>query len=795
MNENFETLNFVLVGAKYTGKTIYLSSLFGAEKSITTINRESKDYLQEYWKQLDNGDIPSATSGRIVFLNLNYKTKQYNVDFRIDDYDGYFAETLSNEDSATQVDRSALLDSIVEAEGFILFFPFEGKLDEESIERFQHELNTFISLLREVYPGSNNLPIPVVIAVSKWDRSPYYKNDDETNKAISYIETIPQYKNAFNMIQNYFEYVVVIPMSSLGPTEDGVRPIKGSIRPHNITAPFEFLLGHFFTSIENKCNKFLSNSDHSGIFSLLNSWMHLLKLHDKFDFNEIYRNAINSLGDQVLYELKTNRSTSQVRQTLSKYDFFISKLTIDDTMRLRIENEASSFVKKFRRRNILISVPIVLLTIIGVTSYLYYKHDSERLRLIEKIRESQRIEPSITISLAENYLGTYEAEASEVEIIRSQALEKVNLKLKTDFEKVKKLRGSDDFNITLNQLLIYAKKFPSLPVTQRIVSFANEYQKTNAANESIAKHKSKMLSEANALLQESYTQEAALIEMGKQLRQLDDDDVVSKYIGLIDKKIEEIQKIRSYNELVGSIKNTDFMSNSIESDLRRIFDQLWRDDFSKDHKDAVIELLDQKFSKMDKERIHNFNSIYETSTEVKADRNLFSELQTKTYSIKHIGYRYVRPDTNKSLLKKVQSSLETAEQILAKGLKVNLSFSAHNVKNEPLGFNCSNYDHDINLSINGVKIRYDSDSDLCEEIYGKVTLHMANGNYFSLKSGHYDIKVEEYDLIDSSEETEGSFSVTEEMLLKLYNQRNILGQLEMQIKPTSYYIIFSINRE
>jgi hypothetical protein len=225
-------INFVIIGAKNSGKTVFLSTLFGQENAFASADKKTKEYLEANWKKIKKGKTPSATSGLIRRLDFQYKSKDHAVHFSIDDYDGYFAETLSDADEHTQEDRDTLKKNIKKASGLMFLFPYERKHDEESLERFLYETDTFIQLIREIYPDRKDLPIPTVIAVSKWDQSRYFKKADEQQRAAEYIESVEAYRIAGAKIKTYFADVTVMPVSSFGFSIDGIHPVSGKIKPY-----------------------------------------------------------------------------------------------------------------------------------------------------------------------------------------------------------------------------------------------------------------------------------------------------------------------------------------------------------------------------------------------------------------------------------------------------------------------------------------------------------------------------------------------------------------------------------
>ena len=134
-------ISFVIVGAKNSGKTVFLSTLFGQEDAFVSANKKTKEYLEANWKRLKKGKTPSATSGIIKRLDFQYKGREHTASFAIDDYDGYFVETLSDEalgDNPNNPTAKAGSDQIV---GDKITFYGSGSFDPDgSIVSYQWEL-------------------------------------------------------------------------------------------------------------------------------------------------------------------------------------------------------------------------------------------------------------------------------------------------------------------------------------------------------------------------------------------------------------------------------------------------------------------------------------------------------------------------------------------------------------------------------------------------------------------------------------------------------------------------------
>jgi len=158
-----KNINFVLVGAKATGKTVYLVSLYLKTKFITSKNAKTTAYLKGLADTLLEGKYPNATSGSLYDLLFDYKNEDFNCTIQLDDVDGYFIETLSQKDEATQRERDKLINRLGSSEGVIFFFPYETEIYEKSIKEFNYQVDTVISTLKEIHDDRDGIPVPATI--------------------------------------------------------------------------------------------------------------------------------------------------------------------------------------------------------------------------------------------------------------------------------------------------------------------------------------------------------------------------------------------------------------------------------------------------------------------------------------------------------------------------------------------------------------------------------------------------------------------------------------------------------
>ncbi len=806
MSTEKEVLNFVLVGAKQTGKTVYLSTLYGAESSITTTNKPTKTYLQEQWNHLKEGNTPSATSARLILLDLVYKSKDYNVPFRIDDYDGYFTESLSDDDPATQKDRDLLKDNIKEAEGLLLFFPYEKTLDVKSIERFRHEINTFITLVRQVFPNKNDLPIPVVIAVSKWDRSPYFKTSNEIEKAVEYVNSVEPYKAAREMIKNYFADVLTIPFSSFGVSNDGMLPIKGKIKPYNITTPLNFFLDYFFSVFEQRVAILQKKNDLPRLFQFLFQWIHVVKFHDNGRFQKLFEDVTKRYKDEILSQLRNARSREDQKEILEKHRAFLQN-SGNSMLEKEIRSELSRTGRAKKKK--LISYAFIVIVLVGglcfgIFEFLQYRSKTD---LFIKIRGATNVLPYERIDLANEYLSKFSltaeylakfrAEKAKVEQLRAEAWKQARQMLANRYEAVRNSELTEENFRAIGELNRDALPYLKMDLANNIRDFAMDFEERfNRKQEELRKRKEIITAGKNLL----YIQTAELEDVSDAiaaLRVYDNDEDVAALIKPLEEKRRKLEITRherkindNYQEIIKELNPLNAEeTNALK--IEEIIQRNWIDGFSQEQRKYLTKLIHDKFEAMDRKAINALKGKYESKAELDNDRKKLNEIKKHILKVEKLDYRYIRSESLIKKLKKTANILDKYQKALTDGIYVYVSFIAESEDNEPLGFKCSGiFNKDIILKIgnrkDNWKFHYKEDNGRC--LPEKDRQVMTWQKPMRLTMGKFDVTAIETDIIGKDQVKE-SININDEKLFKIMNKQQ--GGIEFPLKNKKYYIRFS----
>jgi len=782
-----ETLNFVLIGGKHTGKTVYLSTLFGAEKSIVSANTTTKEYLQSNWKYIKNGETPAATSGRLIYLNLLYKTNKYNLTFRIDDYDGYLAETLSVDDEHTQKDREELKENIENAEGLLFFFPYGKDFDQESLENFSHEINTFILLLKEVWEDKPDIPIPVAIAVTKWDNSPHYKKPDEKQKITEYIESIEPYKVAKDQINAYFSSVKEFPLSSFGFSNDGVNPVKGNIHPYNLIAPIDYFLENFFITTARCFTKLKTENNYPELFRTLFMWYNHIKFYDNEKYKKLFNEVQQSYSDEILLKLDSVQTISERKKIIDDNAFFINNMD-DEKAQKMIYNKLSEVKGERTKKQFKISLTIVLfILIVGYLGGMYQSYNNEK-NLLTKIKVTDKSSYGELLNLCEQYLKEfrsstlfipYTIDEHRISVEKILAVTKSSLRdtLQTRFNSLNDVDLTEKNLRLIKRLRDEANHFPDLNITKSINSFANNFEDKFNAIKDQKQIKLETFATAKRLIADPDADVNELTDTLEAVNLLSDQKDTQEILPQLLIKLKTMKIQDSFNRIMDDLND----GNKSFADTKKIITENWTDGFSKAEKQTMIDMIDREIRSVDEAEIKNLYDKFESSAEIERAEQLMEKIKNNKLKIDPLEYRYVRSKTFTNKIEGINDSIIEHKDAL-NGIYVSIEFRAQK-NNEPLGLDCEGYmqEKDIILYIGSKKFHYKEDNGSCSP--EGITQVMQWEKVMFITKMRYHVKAIEWDPTPyMNDECEGSITITEEDLLFIFNH----GVKDIQISGTDY---------
>ncbi len=836
-------ISFVIVGAKNSGKTVFLSTLFGQEDAFVSANKKTKEYLEANWKRLKKGKTPSATSGIIKRLDFQYKSREHTASFAIDDYDGYFVETLSDEDEHTQEDRNTLKKNIKKASGLLFLFPFERKHDEESLERFQYEIDTFIQLIREIYPNRKDLPIPTVIVIPKWDQSRYFKASDESRKVVEYIESVGEYKAASAKIKTFFADVAVMPVSSFGISIDGIHPVRGKITPHNLSQVFDYLLNAAFHKFEQKALALQGEGNIPQLFRFLSTIHDDIRFYKDGKLIRLYREAENQYVSEVIDKLKNASSPGEQENILNEHAFLYQNLR-NKELNKKIDALLKKRKAKTKKRRSLKFLSFLLLAGLiayGATAFKTYVEERNAFVAI------QHLDPkSMPEEMARNcseYLNRYKSKSlllpltdipahrDEVQRLLTSAEVEIINALGDRYEQLKMDEPGQKNLLQVRDLAAMAELFPDIELCQRIRAFAEEFEQTlkqgeqkvvssvvNAAetllstgaevseideilarlnqmpdNETVSDLRERLLerkrdistitNEAKALL----SRDAGLSETEKilerlNLKEIPDNEMISDLRSQFQKRMQTLELQEAFDNLYNKVKVTSSLS-----DIPSIVSRQWRDNFSDDFAYSLKTLIQNKVAEKDQSNINDLRERFESVEEIRKQERKLAEIEGNVLEIPEISFRYYRDEDLEKRLKSAEDGVEQYRRI-SKKLYVGVTFGTKEEDNEPLDFSCGMLKgNEIILELDYYTFSYKNSNARCEQ--------RANGSVMiwdiqkiPLTPRHLPVKATEKDAF-SDDTVSGHIKIDANTLISIYNER----EKEFYIPGTPYFIIFRRN--
>jgi len=393
MSSKNGTLNFVLIGAKSTGKTIYLSTLWG-KGHLRHRDSEDKKYLTSTWNYIKEHGLAKATAGKYKELNFTYMHDSFGrIEFSMDDYDGSFTETVSEEDENTKIQRNKLFDSVNESEGIFFFLPYEKTL--ERLEEFAQEIDAFINLAQ--FDSHNKSPIPASIVVTKWDDSSDYMSENEEEACLSYIKNNEHLNRAYTLIRKSFKQFKIIPLSSF--------------ENYNLLEPLNYSLEKTFEQWFNRANELKVNKEYNKLINYLTIRYFDTKFNKQYNFLTLYTEVQELYVSTIEEDLHQKETIEEREKYLDEVkEYYQTKKELLEPFYMALEKEKKT--KKLKKaRNIGITFVTLSSLVLGGISYKSKLDVDEAYNLIldKYKKEATSIDLKEDITL---FLNKYPTESS-----------------------------------------------------------------------------------------------------------------------------------------------------------------------------------------------------------------------------------------------------------------------------------------------------------------------------------------------------------------------------------------------
>ena len=327
-----------------------------------------------------------------MFTNLYFKYGSIN--FEIDDYDGYFTETISSKrdlteeekkdkkdkkdelektlkndsltdeerkqlkNKFTEIDkelmaveskqaRDKLLESVEKAEGIFFFIPYEE--DDSRLKNFVNEVGEFIKLAQ--FKSTAKSPLPASIVITKWDTSSHLGRNDEKEKAKEYIEGNPYISKAFNLINNYFSNVEIIPVSVC--------------KNYNLSAPIDYSLEVIFKRWYNKVLSYKKEKKHKKLLTFLSKRYNDIRHNKKFDFVKEYDEIQKLYIKDIKKELLEKNNYQEKEKYLNNVSVhYKTKRELLKPLFEEVHREKKKVLFRKKRNKIISALALILLGVI-----------------------------------------------------------------------------------------------------------------------------------------------------------------------------------------------------------------------------------------------------------------------------------------------------------------------------------------------------------------------------------------------------------------------------------------------
>ena len=364
-------LNIILVGPKHSGKTVFLAALAHCPP-IASPEPESIAVIKEYWRSLRGGQTPPATAGIMKNLSLIYSDGRYNVNFDTFDYDGHFVETLSHSSN----ERADIRARIKRADGFIIFVPADSR-DEARVEEFVGEVGSFISSIREAYGETAKIEAPVVLAANKWDKSPDFQAADEDAAAARFVDSVEVYSSLRDKLANFFQEVLVLPLSAYGHKCSDDRPDPGRLAPYRVIDPVVIIVESFFKGLAAQVEALRVQGDWPGLYSLLDDTREIWRRTAGHDYSQIYKESVGRYFQTILAEVEKSGSQAEYDQLVgspsARYAAVVRELDRESLKKMKAVRAALAR-REVTRKAVLGSGLVILLFVAYIVFIHFQRH-------------------------------------------------------------------------------------------------------------------------------------------------------------------------------------------------------------------------------------------------------------------------------------------------------------------------------------------------------------------------------------------------------------------------------------
>ena len=301
-----------MVGPRHAGKTVFLAALANCP-AITSGDPSTIKLLKSHWNALREGKNPQATGGTYTELEFAYRGETngqfYDLEFTMPDYDGHFAEIMSDYESGEK-GLDELRSAFEAADGFVIFMPYDRD-DIKIMEAARFEIGHFIRIVRLFREGKGKIDVPLAIIVNKWDKSPDFKTPDEDAAAARFVESQGAYRALSRTLENFFANIFVIPVSAYGKPVEGQAPPEELV-PYRVTEPIERLLDANYKNFREKLEKYRDENNWRLVIETLVAYRELwARTNDAENLESLFALTIDSYARDLIPRLEAAKDDAE----------------------------------------------------------------------------------------------------------------------------------------------------------------------------------------------------------------------------------------------------------------------------------------------------------------------------------------------------------------------------------------------------------------------------------------------------------------------------------------------------
>ena len=787
-------LNIVLIGAKSSGKTIYLSTLWG-KGLLADTDSDTKKYLQNTWSYIKENGQAEATSGMFKTLNFGYVHEEFGrLNFSIDDYDGTFTETISQKDDNTKEEREKLLNSVKKSEGCIFFLPFEK--NSKRFKDFAQEIDAFIKLAH--FSGHNKSPIPASIVITKWDDSDSFQQDNELAEAKAYIEQNEYLSRAVKLINDNFQNTTLIPISSF--------------KNYGLIQPIDFSLEKTFEQWYKRANELFEEKNYEKLIKYFALRFEDMKFNEKYNFLEIYEKTQIEYVKDITKELQNKTSLLEQREYLDSNAIYFTQSKLLEPLYESVNKKEYQQKSKRNKSIILATLTSSILLFAGVEYYNKLTINEKYMTLVDEYSKGSNY-----LALKDEinfFLDTYQNSnilyaISDLPLKRDEIIHiKNELKSKNQSTIDKKIEIiNNEKNITENE------KYNKLKIL--LEQSSDEVQKTNL------EQKTQEIEEKRRYLESVINQinnAEEREEIFQIIRNFKNSTFPKNIVNQVATKMKELDEesfqTSKGKELLSNLKIkitkeslVDFIDNDVERflDLKEKYRKLLEkiDDVEQDVEQSEKELAEIDYSNLNSFEIFEQSKVFKALQKKMSDicknfwdnkpTNKFNLPKNKTYlanidklynfKIESIVFYYTPTSEQKTEFKKFKKDYEKIVKLKNQGIDlifVTIKGSNGNSLHFYEGLTGAGREGDniIIEGFNNTTLSYENNTYECEEINNKAILRFSTK--ISLKSDEsYNIEIIEKNLIkDFKLSAKKPIKFTLEDLYNLSNSKKVIKSFD-----------------